>query len=365
MLDSKPYEFVDVINGSSTPYITGIVPYASDSDFSKVVSTPRVNQNISLRAYVNANEATYGSNKVLVVWDWRAMSGSDWNVIQRLKASLFYATPSGRRLLSILFEVNNWSPPTKNVIVRCSIYEIDPQTELPSETVTHSMSLGLQFSGDVGSASSTDAVNYNLFSASGMSAFQGRPCLWGVEEDSSLLFLSDYEDPTYFPYPNNCLSFDGPIVHCCEYLDSLLVFTTDKIFQCKFSDGVWTTSVIQSNLSISFLDKHLIQVIRNMVYFKSGNYYFMLVPKAQTLTGELTLAPITNPITSFFDNFLVIVTHVVEQTCDNTIFWKIYLFQSPHFFFPYKQNSTEFGRFASTSLCMLVWLSNRYMTIVI
>ena len=52
-----------------------------------------------------------------------------------------------------------------------------------------------------------------------------------------------------------------------------------------------------------------------MIYFKSGNYYYMLVPKAQSTTGELTLAPISTPITEFFNNFSVNVERVFREVC--------------------------------------------------
>ena len=129
-----------------------------------------------------------------------------------------------------------------------------------------------------------------------------------------------------------------------------------------------------------------------MLYFKSGNYYYMMVPKARSTTGELTLAPITTPITSFFDNFSVNVQNIIEETYGytgslemltyynfldyedihnlyvykvddtdsvlhfdilyNTVSrtWTIWIYEAIQPIFPVRHNSTETGLFAMTGL---------------
>ena len=40
-----------------------------------------------------------------------------------------------------------------------------------------------------------------------------------------------------------------------------------------------------------------------MVFFKSGNYYYMVVPSLRSMTGELVLAPISKNIEFFLKQF--------------------------------------------------------------
>jgi hypothetical protein len=165
--------------------------------------------------------------------------------------------------------------------------------------MTVGFDLGLE---SYGEATNIKQETYDLSTASGMEFWSNRLVLWGVEKDPTILFISDVNDPTYFPYPNNISVYDEPIVCVKAYLGSILVFTTNAVYQITLnSDGTsWNSTLVQSNLNISPWDRHLIQVVRNMVFFKSGDYYYMLVPKAQASTGKLALAPISSNIIEFF-----------------------------------------------------------------
>ena len=148
-------------------------------------------------------------------------------------------------------------------------------------------------------------------------------------------------------------------------------------------------------------DKHLIQAVRNMIYFKSGNYYYMMVPKASSTTGELTLAPISNPVTEFFNNFMVNVEQVFKDTYGvidsetpttyelityynfldyedvhnmyvfrwseadtlihfdiiyNTVgrYWRINIIEEPNLLYTFKHDATQTGIYASTSLINVI-----------
>ena len=184
----------------------------------------------------------------------------------------------------------------------------------------------------------TDAINYDLQNytlkyAEGMTYWKDRLILWGVPEDKTMLFVSETRDPSYFPYPNNVNLFDEPIVNVVPLLDNLIVFTTSKIYIMTIdSDYIHLTQkCIQNNLKIAPYDVHLMQVVKNMIFFKSGNYYYMIVPKAQSLTGELTIAPVSKNIEYFLDNFkeelykiLKVLYNYKEKQCSDLIFTHYY-----------------------------------------
>ena len=295
MLSRTPYTFENTI-GTATIKLEGILPYDSEDSDADLVMTPKTNQPLNFRCYYSAPEnSTY-----VFTWEWRTTDDDVWTPITTETVEVAVDKPS-----SIIF-----MPPAKNIMIR-----VQAQQE-EAEEVEQAMVVGFDFGID-----STDLknnisqVNYELGHCTGMTTWKNRLVLWGLKEDPTILFLSDMNEPGYFPYPNDITIFEDPIISALEFMDKLVVFTTSRCFTVEMSsDGVLTSTVIQSNLHITRWDRHLIQAVRNMLYFKSGNYYYMLVPKAQSTTGELTLAPISNPVTEFFNHFMKNVEQVFIDT---------------------------------------------------
>lgn len=154
------------------------------------------------------------------------------------------------------------------------------------------------------SATSTTKVKpYKMFATKAHCSWNNHYCLWGADAHPNTLFLSYKDNYYYYPVPHNVLLFDSTIVNCVPYLDSLLVFTTNKLYQItETPEGTLVQSVVQNELPVDKADASYLQVIKNMVLFKSGRYFYMVVPKSQSLKGELTVAPIYKNIAGFLDN---------------------------------------------------------------
>lgn len=393
--DSNPYSFEDHSGASSTFQMEGILPYEnsfSEVSNPKLLMTPRANTRVWFRCnYDIPTGKTYN-----IVWSWKELTADDWTEFSRtsLTSSATLAVLEADLVV-----------PAKEIMVRCEAYN----NEDASDTVEKAMTVGFDFTiNDLGTTSNVDPIEYDLSTASGMTSWKNRLVLWGLPQDPTILWISDLDEPTYFPYPNNITCFDEPIISVIEFMDSLIVFTKSKAHQISFdNDGIaWTSTVVQSNLYIEPWDKHLIQAVRNMVYFKSGNYYYMLVPKAQSLTGELTLAPITTPITDLFNNFAYNVSDLFKQCYKNsdgiisdpthdefgastlvtyynfldyefihnmyvyklpnsvddtyvhfdimyntsTRYWKTCVYESPHFLYPFRNDATQRGLLATSSI---------------
>lgn len=362
----------------------GILPY--DAAGTTLLMTPKKNQPVRFKAYYNV----VNGRKFDIVWEWRETTSSEWTLLQRDIGVTF----GDDTVLEAYFQ-----PPAVDMMLRVAAYPYvaldGAVSDTPSDTVEKAMVVGFDFTVEhYGTATSVDQKVYDLTTANGMAFWNGRLAIWGLPEDPTILFLSDYNEPAYFPYPNNITVFDAPIIYAVEFMDVLMVFTTDKLYSVTLADdgNSWQTTVIQSHLHIAPWDRHLIRTVRNMLYFKSGNYYYMMVPKAQSQTGELTLAPITTPITSFFDNFKVnvrdlfkstygdfsdlsLLTYynlldyedvhnlyvfsfnetssvvnfdIIYNTVDRT--WKIWIFETPNILYPYKQDATQAGVLATTSI---------------
>ena len=381
---SLPYTFINKHQASVIQF-EGILPYEVEvvngvHQCNKLMMTPKKNQSIDLVCYYDVvDNQTYD-----IVWESRETTASDWTQLKKDRITF----NSNTKLI-----LENFHAQDTEIMVRVSAYTVG------ADTIEKAMVVGFDFTTtNYGSATTLEQEEYDLSTATGMESWDGRMVLWGVPKDPTILFISDYNEPAYFPYPNNIVTFDEPIIYCLEFMDSLAVFTTSKLYQVTLADDAnsWNRTVLQSNLSIEPWDKHLIQPVRNMLYFKSGNYYYMMVPKAQSTTGALTLAPITTPITSFFDRFSVNVQNILEYAYDytgnyelltyfnfldyedihniyayrfddtksvlhfdviyNTVdrTWKVWVFEAPDFIYPYKQEATRSGLFASTSVVTCV-----------
>lgn len=271
----------------------------------------------------------------------------------------------------------------------------------------HQLTVGYDFKqknfGDKDMVTEPEVDRFDLTTATGLAYWNSRLVVYGLPKDPTIMFMSDFEDYTYFPYPNNLVMFDEPIVHAVPFMDDLIVFTEGAAYALTPNmDGAsWNRTKIQGNLWVSPWDRHMIQVVRNMVYFKSGNYPYMIVPKATSMTGELTLAPISTPIKMFLDNFATNVDELFEATYGhklgvsmvdsgvelvnyynyldyedvhniyvfykdqegendsyvhldllyNTVSraWKVYIYEAPFCLVPYKHDATQPGKLCSNS----------------
>lgn len=405
MLSATPYEFKDAVGGSSIFEMEGILPYSSE-DTDTLMMTPKANTRVWFKCNYDAPLYEYH-----IVWSWKEVSGTDdWSVFHEDTYD-FAHLPEDENHNPVLYDlIADMIVPAKEIMVRCEAYRLSGPNFDP-DVVERAMTIGFDFTLDPESTTRNSRPEwYDLSTATGMTSWKNRLVVWGLPKDPTILFISELDEPGYFPYPNNITVFDEPIIAVTELMDNLVVFTKSKVHQVALNeDGTsWTSTVIQSNLYIETWDKHLIQPVRNMVYFKSGNYYYMIVPKAQSTTGELTLAPITTPITDFFNHFERNVIDVfrscykyVDENGDivqnaptelvtyynfvdyesihnfyvykyrlNTIgedeqfvyvhfdiiynvvdrYWKINVYEASHFLFPFRNDATQVGLMAGTAV---------------
>ena len=143
--------------------------------------------------------------------------------------------------------------------------------------------------------------SYNVPSAKGSCLWNTHLVLWDIEGAPNTLFISETENFYYMPVPNNVSVFESDIIVCIPYMGDLLVFTADRVYRLvEGNDGTFAQEVVQNNMPIAREDAAYIRAIKNMVFFKAGSYYYMIVPKSQSLTGELTVAPIYKNLAGWF-----------------------------------------------------------------
>ena len=299
MLLANPYQFANTAGGAVLEF-TGLLPYVND----ELCMTPVQNQDIHFVA-----TGTIPPNKQYkFVAEWAAMNNTSWNTIKEWTVD----TGTDIANLEIAFD---FAPPIEEAIIRISAY---PVTENVATDISDSvLAVGFRFQKTIyNNTINSDKKQYSIHKASGICYWKNRIVAWGVPEDDTILFMSDVNDPTYFPYPNNIETFTSSIQYCTPFGDNLLVFTADSLYIIALADdgASWTCKCLQRNLCIAAWDVHLVQTVKNMLFFKSGNYYYMVVPKSSSLTGELTIADVSKPMRGFFDNFKASVLEVLNNT---------------------------------------------------
>lgn len=290
MLLKNPYEFTNsYIAGAFV--LQGILPYENEM----LVVSPRINTKYRYKLnYTVPSGTTY-----TIKWEWKDYSGTEWTNIKEESVTFQAGTPPE------LF--CDFATPIKESLMRVTVTK---QSATYPEQVS---AIAINCDTEVQQATANSGLkNYDLAKTKGMCYWQNRLVLWGF--DDPLIFVSDTNLPEWFPYPNNTDLFEEPVIHCEPYLDTLLVFTTQKLFQLTMlSDGSgWSKKCIQDHLRLTQYDTNFIKTIKNMVFFKSGNSYYMVVPSAVTAAG-LTIAPISKPIQWFLDNFNKDVKDIIKD----------------------------------------------------
>lgn len=257
-------------------------------------------------------------NKIRVRWQMRSAGAADWIDLYNEEFTLGeYAQRQGA---GTPFTITATMPESE-VLVKLTI--TDPQDTVDGEEYllsTNTIGLSL-VSEELANTLNLDARNFDLGKCTGMCEWEQRLVLWGVPGALNTLFVSDVNNPTFFPYPNNVDIFTDPIIAVHNYGDELLVLTTSALYRLIWeNEGTgWTHKLVQQNLHVTEEDTYMSCVIKNMFFFKSGEYFYMMVPKttsAASVRGEVTIAPISKPIENLLDNFHKEVYNLIKVMVD-------------------------------------------------
>jgi hypothetical protein len=363
MLKTNPYNFSNTMLTFEGPIqLLGVLPYDADNN---LVMTPQVNQTLHFECFYKGREARVYT----VVWEWKEPGASNWTQIKTEDITI----AADKKFLC------EFSAPNNAIMLKLTA------TNKADDIDTQVLTIGFDFGKGVqGNGANAQQKIYDLRQATSMTYWKNRL----VAAYKNLLFVGEVNDPSYFPYPNNLEPFQEDIIHVLGYLDNLLVFTSSQLHVITLgTDGLtWYVRTIQSNLNIQPCDVPLIRVVKIMVFFKSGNYYYMVVPKASSTTGELTIAPVSRPIENLFDHFKEVIADILKKVYDytddftlvhchnfldfedvhniytfqtskdvfvniavlyNTIdrSWRFYLYESKHILKSFKQDATMKGMF--------------------
>lgn len=319
MLKTFPYSFSNTVTATGALTAHGVVPYTNDAT-PQLLLNARPGQEIVFKlVYSYPQYDVTNSETYRVQWELQDNdAGTTAEVIQRYDASPVYTPGSDIQLVC--------TPTVKNFSLIVRMYktsditdqedEWDNNANLQSlckkedfvtpECVTTLASYSL-LDDSASTARNLNAVTYSLNTATGICSWNQRIVLWGVSNARSMIWMSELNDPAYFPYPNNVELFDEEVIACIPYMTDLLVFTQSSIYKVTLGeDGLtFTTKRVQDKLNMRSDDINSVIAVQNMVFFRSGNYYYMVVPNYSYNTGTygVQMAPISRPVEQLFDQF--------------------------------------------------------------
>ena len=321
MLKNAPYTFECGV--SSVPVLTldGVIPYKADLE--TVVLNAEVGEKVVYKLIYRSPSNATETTKYRVAWRIKNLEDStDPALLQSLRKSKEYAPGD-----EITFE---YTIAYKQFTIVAEVYDaaVVQEYEYKSDEddyknipVLKAITVSSYYTANNNNKANANLTmkEYDVASCTGICAWQQRVVAWGVNGARGAIWFSQPNQPDYFPYPNNVEIIQEEVIHCVPYLDNLLVFTGTRLYSISVvsdSNGTYfSTKCVQERLIMTKEDVNTILIVKNMVYFKSGAYFYMIVPSAKG-TGELQVAPVSNPIVAMLDSFNSSVKQIVEDTYD-------------------------------------------------
>jgi hypothetical protein len=302
MLDDDPYNFINESNANGALSLLGILPYDPETD--EIKFSAKVGEHIKFICNYSYPDSFTGKYKVQ--WETKDLTQANSDVIvQRYAANSAEYNPGDE----IAF---TYPSPFKQFTVIVKFFD---STDLATPIKVMQLPSYYLSSDAKGTTYNISPKNYDLNTATGMMSWNGRLVLWGVKGAETVLFTSDANNVSYFPFPQFIDTFDEPIVGAMGYLGDLMVFTTSQLIKVTLDEDYiyMMHEVVQEKLYLSKYDVNTITLIKNMIYFKSNDYFYMVVPKSDlSQPNAIQLAPISTPMQYFLDNFEETVRDIIS-----------------------------------------------------
>ena len=289
LLRKEPYEFPNRVGSTDAKGVFAYKPGPSEADpLGEILFTANKGEKIRFSCVYS-----YEANKDYQVrWEYKSSTDEFWTTIQDWSAAP--AVKAGTPLYI------DHTPSNDKFSIQCKI-------RIGTDDATMRVAVLPNFELGVDALKNLGAEKVDLTTATGMFTFNNMLGLYGVKGAETTLFFSDIENPGYFPFPHNIEGYDEYILKVINYLDILLVVTTTSIYTISGS-GLpknFVSKKLITNLNITELDAELIKVIKDQIFFKADNTYFVLKPN--TYTGDATdlrAYEVSKAINTFIQNFI-------------------------------------------------------------
>lgn len=161
-----------------------------------------------------------------------------------------------------------------------------------------------------------DSLKYDFTTAKGMVSWQSCVGIYGLDNARNAIFFSDVEDPSYFPFPQNIMTFDNDILAVHNYLDYLLVVTVDSIWLVTPGTTISTSiqKKILANIYIPEIDAINLVVLKDQIFFKTDDQFYVLKPNNYS-SDATDLKNYTNStaLVNYMANFESETVHLLNE----------------------------------------------------
>lgn len=286
LLSSNPYSFYNqdgsVLNG------IGMMAYTqadeTDTNYSRPILYANMGDTYRIRAFINYDSGS----SYKIQWFLRDKidsKGEDKKYIIKDWTDLGTITASTDIHLDYMYN-------DPNTVLYCGIKDADDDETYIEMEYIFKLNNGYRQLPD----------NYDLTTATNMLTYHQWIVLWGVTGAENTLFGSYADMPNRFPAGNMCV-FDEPIVAVTNYLDNLIVFTTNKtyiVFTTKDGGTILfstaTTQTVSESIGMLPMDAYTLVAVSNLIFFRSKDHYYIVTPVIKSGTTTFKIVPCDSSI---------------------------------------------------------------------
>ena len=297
LLSDSPYVFEDSSGGA--PRILGFIPYKLDEPDIPVANF-EIGVEYNMRVYYQ-----YLTTGLTYEYKVELLDGSNSETDSVLFQDWTTVTTGDPIAFHISF-------PYMLTVVKITIRK---ENDTTTEYTTN-------WSYDCGADPKPEYKEFDFSTAKGIVSWASHLGVWGVKDATDSIFFSDVEDAGYFP-SNNMITFDNQILAVHNYLDMLLVVTTDSLIIVKAGDSISTCvqKKLMANIFIPELDAANIIVLKDQIFFKTDTQFYVLknnqyTSDATDLKNYVNSTAIANYTVNFTVETLKILNKVFRPITD-------------------------------------------------
>lgn len=299
MLLDQPYSFANSEIGYLD--VLGIVPYTTDQ--TELLLSANLGEEVLFELFYRYETGV----KYRVKWQYRAVDSNQWEYLIKYTDGTY----QDGEPITVSFITKD-----PRFTMRVYIAPDDPAGEPDpiDPTYLHVMPYPLYTTGE-DQVNRNGQLNYDLGTATGIASNGSCLILYGVEGAENTVFFSDLRDPSYFPFPYNTDILDDKVISVHRYLGNLLVATTSALHLLIGGPMPMQMSrvTLQENLGIADFDRHSVQVIRNLVFYRANDQFYLLTPKSNAAKpSDVSVAPISTPIQDLLSGMSPRIERVVQ-----------------------------------------------------
>lgn len=215
-----------------------------------------------------------------VKWEYQGEGSETWEVKQDFKA---IGPGENGDILEIIPQDTVFS---LKVTMKDNTVKDDPETKDIDESLATAKGITYpRYKVSTEGKDYSTLMELDLFKADNLLYYNRQMVLYGKRiGEPNTLFFSDFEDPSYYPYPLKSISFDENITHVHVLGQKLVVFTSNRMY--ILADSILPEEMgcylLKDDMSINEMDRGTVRSIGNALYFTVGNQFYLATANKYT-----------------------------------------------------------------------------------